>query len=99
MSSYKVTVRDTTVRVKSLQEVQFAVMEALTSLLAQDPEGASEGTMMVNRAFTVGTVQHALDAHGRWRTTVTVHGEPVAVVVTRRRRWWASREGRANRWC
>lgn len=96
MSSYKVTVRDRTVRVKDLQGVQFAVMEALTSLLAQDPEGASEGTMMANRAFSVGTVQHALDAHGSWRTTVTVHGEPVAVLVTRRRWWPVGRGGRVN---
>lgn len=43
MSSYKVSVGDATVRVKTLQEAGSVVMEALTSLLAQDPQGAAEG--------------------------------------------------------
>lgn len=86
MSSYKVTVGDTAVRVKSLRKVQFVVMEALTNLLAEDPEAASMGAMMANQAFSVGTVQHALEARGNWRTTLTVHGEPVPVVITKR--WW-----------
>lgn len=84
MSSYKVSVGDVTVRVKTFQEAGAVVVEALTSLLAQDPEAAAEGAMMANRAFSVGTVQHALDTHGSWRTSVTVHGEPVPVVVKKR---------------
>jgi hypothetical protein len=64
VSSYKVSVGGTTVRVKTFREVGPVVMEALTNLLAQDPEAAAEGAMMPNRAFSVGTVQHALDTHG-----------------------------------
>jgi hypothetical protein len=87
VSSYKVSVGNVTVRVKTFQEVQAVVAEALTGLLAQDPEAAAEGVMMANRAFSVGTVQHALDAHGSWRTSVTVHGERVPVVVVKKRLW------------
>jgi hypothetical protein len=39
-------------------------MEALTSLLAQDPEAVAKDAMMANQAFTAGAVQHSLDAHG-----------------------------------
>ncbi len=87
MSRYKVTVGNATVRVKTFQEVGAVVVEAVTNLLAQDPEAAAEGAMMANRAFSVGTVQHALDTHGSWRTSVTVHGETVPVVVVKRRLW------------
>lgn len=80
---------DATVRVRTLQDVQSVVMERLTSLLARDPEAAAEGAMMANRAFSAGTVQHALDTYGSWRTRVTVCGESVPVVVVKRRllRW------------
>jgi hypothetical protein len=74
------------VRVKTFAEVGPVVMEALTGLLAQDPDAAAEGAAMANRAFSVGTVKHALDAHRSWRTSVTVHGEPVVIVV--RKRLW-----------
>jgi cytochrome c-type biogenesis protein CcmH/NrfG len=86
VGSYRVSVGSATARVKTLQEVESVVMEALTSLLAQDPEAVAEGAMMANRAFEVGTVKQALDNHGSWRTSVRVHGEPVSVVV--RKRWW-----------
>jgi hypothetical protein len=81
VSSYKVTVGSTTVRAQTLQEVQSVVMEGVTNLLAQDPEGAAEGAMMANRAFSVGTVQHTLNTRGSWRTSVTVHGKSIPVVV------------------
>ena len=83
MSSYRVSVGDAIVQAKTFQEVQAVVMEALTSLLAQDPEAVAKGAMMANRAFEVGTVQHALDTQGSWRTSVTVHGEPVPLVVVK----------------
>lgn len=70
-----------------MQEVQSVVMEALTNLLAQDPEGAAVGNMTANHAFSAGAVQHELVAHGSWRMSVTVHGESVPVVVVRKRLW------------
>lgn len=82
--SYKVSVGSATRRLKTFQEAGAVVAEAVTDLLAQDPEGAAEGAMMANRAFSAGTVQHALDTHRSWRTSVTVDGEPVPVVVKKR---------------
>jgi hypothetical protein len=81
--SYKVSVGNTARRVETFQEAGAFVAEAVTSLAAQDPEGAAEGAMMANRAFSVGTVQHALDTHGSWRTIITVRGEAVPVVVVK----------------
>jgi hypothetical protein len=65
VSSYKVSVGNATVRVKTFQEAGAVVVEAVTNLLAEDPEGAAEGAMMANLAFSEGTVQHALDTHRR----------------------------------
>jgi hypothetical protein len=88
VSSYVVSVGDAEpVRVKTFPEVGPVVMEALTSFLAQDPEAVARDAMMANSAFTNGAVRHSLDAHGQWRMDVTVHGEPVAIVI-RKRRWW-----------
>jgi hypothetical protein len=72
--------------VKPFQEVGPAVMEALTSLLAQGPEGGAAGAAMANRAFSVGPGRHALGTHGGWRTSVAVHGEPVPAAVAKRLR-------------
>jgi hypothetical protein len=76
-------VGDENVRVMTFQEVQSVVVETLTSVLAQDPEAVAKGAMMANRAFSAGTVEHALDAHGSWETSVAVHGEVVKIVVIR----------------
>ncbi|MEU5614210.1 hypothetical protein AB0H03_36840 [Streptomyces sparsogenes] len=87
MSSYTVTVGETSVKARSIQEAQGVVMERITDLLALDPEAASQGALMANRAFSVGTVDHAIDAHGRWQTVITVQGEQVKVSIIKRR-WW-----------
>ena len=86
MGSYSVSVGDQSIRVKTFREVGPAVMEALTGFLARDPEGVAEGAAMANRAFSVGTVQHALDTHRSWSTSVRVHGEVISIEV--RKRWW-----------
>jgi hypothetical protein len=83
VSSYKVSVGNETVRVKTYQEVGPVVMEALTSFLAQDPEAVARDAMVANHMFTEGAVRHALDAHGSWRMSVTVHGEAVPIVVVK----------------
>lgn len=87
VSSYTVTVGESSMRVRSVQEAQAAVMEHITELLARDPDAVSQGALMANEAFSAGTVDHALDIHGRWQTVITVHGKQVKVSVTRRR-WW-----------
>ncbi len=55
VSSYKVSVGNSTIRVKTFQEVGPLVMDAPNNLLAQDPESVAEVAAMANRAFSVGT--------------------------------------------
>lgn len=87
MSSYKVTVGNATVRVKTLKEAGLVVMEAVTNFLAEDPDGAAGGAMMANREFNGEEVQHELDAGREWRTIVMVHGEEVPIVIKKRHLW------------
>ncbi|MGW6460840.1 hypothetical protein ACWF94_33760 [Streptomyces sp. NPDC055078] len=85
MSSFRVTIDGRTTRHRSLQAAQFEIMEALTSLLSLDPAGAAQGVLMAKRAFTEGTVQHALDTRRSWLTTVSVQGRPVKLTIVKRR--------------
>lgn len=66
-----------------MQEVGYVVMNAVTSLLAEDPEGAAAGVMAANRAWSEGAIRHALATHGSWRTIVTINGEAIPVVVVK----------------
>lgn len=75
----------TTVRVKDFRDVRSVVAEAITSLLAHDPEGVARGAMTVNEAFETGAAEHSLTAHGRWSTTVTVDGEQIPLAIVRKR--------------
>ncbi|MBB0244570.1 hypothetical protein FNQ90_10760 [Streptomyces alkaliphilus] len=81
------TIGENATRARTLQEAQFAVMEALTDLLARDPEAASQGVLMAKRAFSEGTVRHALQSTRMWQTVVVVLGEPVPIRI-RKTRWW-----------
>jgi hypothetical protein len=85
--SYRVSVGGATTRVKKFREVGPVVMEALTSLLAQDPEAVARDAMVANHMFTEGAVERAVETHGSWHMSVTVHGEPIRVVVVKKR-WW-----------
>lgn len=82
MSSYEVGVGAKTMPVETFREAGHVVMEAVTGLLAQDPEVA-ESAMMANREFSSGAVEHAVDDHGSWSMCVTVHGEPVTVAIVK----------------
>ena len=87
MSSYKVSVGSTTVRVKKIRDARSAVIDAITTMLAQDPDSIAGGAMMANQAWESGAVEHSLTAHGEWSATLTFHGEPLLVAV-KRKRWW-----------
>lgn len=87
MSSYKVSVGDTTVRVKRFRDARSVVAEAITSFLVDDPEAVARCAMVANVAFDTGAVEHSLTAHGRWSTSVTGHGEPVLITIVKKR-WW-----------
>jgi hypothetical protein len=90
VSSYRVSVGNGTVRVKAFREVGPVVMDALTTLLAQDPEAVSRDVMVANHMFTSGAVERAVTAHGSWHMSATAHGEPIRVVVVKKR-WWRRR--------
>jgi hypothetical protein len=86
VSSYKVSVGSTTVRARNFRAARSVVIEAITTMLAEDPNSIAGGAMIANQAFESGAVEHSLTAHGSWDTTVTFHGEPVLVAV--KKRWW-----------
>jgi hypothetical protein len=88
VSSYKVSVGDAKpVRVKNIRDARSVVAEAVTNLLARDPESVARGAMTVNQAFETGVAEHSLTAHGRWSTTLTVDGEPVLLAIVKTRLW------------
>jgi hypothetical protein len=86
--SYRVSVGDETTRVRTFREIGPVVMEALTTLLAQDPEAVARDAMVANHMFTSGAVERAVNAHGSWHMSATVHGEPIRVEVVKTPWWW-----------
>lgn len=66
----------------------MVVMEHLTELLARDPESASQGVTMANKAFSAGTVAHTLENQGTWQTVISIQDEQVKVSIAKRRWWW-----------
>ncbi|MEU5160482.1 hypothetical protein AB0G74_12845 [Streptomyces sp. NPDC020875] len=75
------------IAVRSLQDAQAVVMEGVTGLVSLDPEAASQGALMANRAFASGTVEQVLKSHGVWRTVVSARGERIEISIARRS-WW-----------
>jgi hypothetical protein len=87
VSSYRVSVGSAKpVRVRNFRNARSIVAEAITNFMARDPEAVARDASTVNVAFDSGAVEHALIAHGSWVTTVTVHGEPVPIAISKR--WW-----------
>jgi hypothetical protein len=76
-----------TVRVKNFRDARSVVAEAVTNLLAQDPEAVARAAMAINQEFETGAVEYSLIGRGSWSTTVTVHGEPVRLAIVKKR-WW-----------
>lgn len=85
MSSYLVSVSDSTVPVKNFRDARAVVAGAVTDFLADDPESVARVAVVVNAAFESGAVEHSLVAHGRWSQTVMVHGEPVVMTIIKKR--------------
>jgi hypothetical protein len=86
VSSFKVTVGKSTVRVKNFRDARSVVARAITNLMAQDPEAMARSAMVVNEAFDSGAAEHSLIAHLSWSTTVIVDGEQVPIAI--RKHWW-----------
>lgn len=75
----------TTVRAKKFRDARSVVADAITDLLARDPEAVARHAVVVNQAFESGAAEHSLTAHGRWSMTVTVHGDPVLIDIIKKR--------------
>ena len=82
-SRYRVTLSGEPLAAGTLQEAQQAAMQAITGLLAQDPEGVAPGAQQANSAFQQGAVQRAVDDHGEWKCPLWVHGQAHTLRVTR----------------
>lgn len=86
VSSYTVSVGDAKlVRVRNIRDARSMIAEAITSYMATDPEAVARDAMTVNLAWDSGAVEHSLIAHGLWSATLTVHGEPVPIAISKRR--------------
>jgi hypothetical protein len=83
-----VSVGGTSTRVRSFRDARSVVDEAITNLMARDPESVARHATAVDLYFETGAAEHMLIAHGSWSATVTVDGEPVPLAITRKRRWW-----------
>jgi hypothetical protein len=88
VGSFRVSVGDTTRQVRNFRDARSVIAEAMTGLMARDPESVARDAMSLNQAFESGAAEHSLTAHGRWSTTVTVHGKPVSLLIVKRRWRW-----------
>jgi hypothetical protein len=87
VSSFKVSVGNARpMRVKNFRDARSVIAEAVTSLMARDPEAMARSAVVVNAAFESGAAEHSVVAHGRWSTTLTVDG--VSVLLAVRKHWW-----------
>jgi hypothetical protein len=86
VSSFKVTVGKSTVRVKNFRDARSVVEKAITNLTAQDPEAMARSAVVVDAAFDSGAAEHSLTAHLSWSTTVSVDGAQIPIAI--RKRWW-----------
>ncbi|MFJ2650899.1 hypothetical protein ACIO1C_29790 [Streptomyces sp. NPDC087420] len=80
---YKVTLDGAVLAQGGMREVQAASAEAVTGLLAQDPDGVAMSAAQANRDFQDGAVEAALAAAGEYRCPFWVKGVPSTLIVTR----------------
>lgn len=80
---YSATLGDTPLTTGTLQEVQAASAEAITGLLAQDPEGVAMSAQQANRDFQNGTVAATVASTGEWKCPIWVHGVAQTLIVTK----------------
>lgn len=66
----------------TIQEIQAASAEAMTGLLAQDPEGVAISAQTANRAFQSGAVEEGVAEYGHWTTYVMVGEASMTLRIT-----------------
>lgn len=83
MTKYRVRLDSKTIGKGTLQQVQAASMEAVTDLLAQDPDGVAMSAQQANKDFQAGTVEATVASTGEWKCPIWVHGAAHTLSVTR----------------
>lgn len=67
----------------TMQEVQAASAEAITDLLAQDPDGVAMSAQQANRDFQSGTVEATVASVGEWKCPIWVNGDARTLTVVK----------------
>lgn len=80
--TYKVTLDGATLAQGDMRTVQAASAEAVTVLLAQDPEGVAMSASQANRDFRNGAVESAVAIRGEYRCPLWVNGATSTLLVT-----------------
>lgn len=81
---YRLTVNGAVATRGTLQEVQAAVAQLVTTRLAEAPERVALDAQTINLAFNTGAVEEALAERGEWFTVLDAHGEdPQRIKVTK----------------
>lgn len=80
--AYSVTLGGEPLAQGTMQEVQMAASEAITGLLAEDPDGVAMSAQQANRDFQTGTVEATVASTGEWKCPVWVHGKAQTLSVT-----------------
>jgi hypothetical protein len=80
---YRATLDGAEIGSGTMQDIQAASAQAITGLLAQDPDGVAMSAQDANRAFQSGAVEKAIETDGQWTAPFWVHGRPEKLIVTR----------------
>lgn len=83
--TYRATLGGEPLITGTLQEVETASADAITDLLAKDPEGVAMSAQQANRDFRSGTVEATIASVGEWKCPIWVHGEAKTLIVTKER--------------
>lgn len=81
--TYKVTLDGAVLAQGDMRAIQAASAEAVTVLLAQDPEGVAMSAVQANRDFQFGAVESAVALSGEYRCPFWVNGAASTLLVTR----------------
>jgi hypothetical protein len=80
---YKATLDGAEIGSGTMQDIQAAVAQAATGLLAQDPDGVAPSVQTANSCFSTGAVEADVRSDGQWSCPFWVHGVKSKIVVTR----------------
>lgn len=83
--TYKATLGGEDLKTGTMQEVEAASADAITRLLAVDPDGVAMSAQQAIQDFRTGTVEATVASVGEWKCPIWVHGEGQTLIVTKER--------------